>query len=81
MSHKCHWPDCPKEVPPKIWGCGPHWFKLPRVLRLRIWKEYRPGQEITKTPSAGYIEAAKAVQKWINEEKTSSGFPPELEEA
>lgn len=47
-----------------MWGCKGHWFKLPRDLRARIWATYRPGQEITKTPSDAYLAAAKSVQLW-----------------
>jgi len=36
-------------------------------LRNKVWATYRPGQEITKTPSAEYIEVAKEVQAWIKE--------------
>jgi len=65
MAHKCHWPGCEVEVPPAMWGCKPHWFSLPKRLRDLIWANYRRGQEVTKTPSAGYIDAAKQVQDWI----------------
>jgi len=65
MSHHCHWDGCKREVPPKLWGCKEHWFKLPKPLRDAIWKEYRPGQEITKTPSARYVAVAILVQAWI----------------
>ena len=65
MIHVCHWPDCPKVVPPKTWGCREHWFKLPKPLRDAIWKYYVPGQEITKTPSVEYLVAATLVQMWI----------------
>lgn len=65
--HHCHWPGCEKQVPPAMWGCGPHWSALPSVLRRRIWDAYRPGQEITKTPSGAYLEAAAAVEKWVRE--------------
>jgi hypothetical protein len=65
MSHTCHWPGCSRAVPPKMWGCRQHWFSLPKQLRDRIWANYVPGQEITKTPSVAYIEAARAVQDWI----------------
>lgn len=41
-----------------MWGCKPHWFKLPKAIRDRIWATYVPGQEITKTPSEDYLEAA-----------------------
>jgi hypothetical protein len=65
MPHTCHWPGCGKLVPPKMWGCKEHWFALPKPLRDRIWAAYQPGQEITKTPSLEYIEAAKQVRNWI----------------
>jgi hypothetical protein len=66
-SHHCHWPGCAKQVPPAMWGCKAHWFTLPAVLRARIWATYKPGQEVTMTPSAAYLEAADAVQAWIAE--------------
>lgn len=69
MSHTCHWPGCPKEVPPKMWGCKDHWFRLPTRLRAWIWQTYVPGQEVTKTPSVEYLHAANAVQAWIVEYK------------
>lgn len=64
-GHHCHWPGCDKPVPPSMWGCKKHWFTLPAYLRKRVWATYRPGQEITKTPSADYIAVAKEVQVWI----------------
>jgi hypothetical protein len=64
-KHHCHWPDCDKPVPPAMWGCKAHWFKLPMRLRSRIWATYRPGQEISKTPSAEYLTVAHEVQDWI----------------
>ena len=66
-AHTCHWPGCPRRVPPSMWGCKPHWFRLPVLLRNKVLANYRPGQEITKTPSAEYIEVAKEVQAWIKE--------------
>lgn len=65
MAHTCHWPGCTKEVPPKMWGCKTHWFKLPKRLRDKIWATYVPGQEISKTPSKEYLEAATEVRNWI----------------
>jgi hypothetical protein len=65
MTHTCHWPGCERPVPPRLWGCKPHWLALPQQLRDLILKTYRPGQEITKTPSREYIDAARTVQDWI----------------
>lgn len=66
-EHHCHWPGCNKQVPPAMWGCKQHWFKLPMALRNRIWATFKPGQEVSMTPSPEYLEAADAVQKWIKE--------------
>jgi hypothetical protein len=64
-NHTCHWPGCGKRVPPAMWGCKRHWFMLPADLRAKIWGAYRPGQEITKTPSREYVAIAREVQEWI----------------
>jgi hypothetical protein len=64
-SHTCHWPGCPQQVAPALWGCRKHWFMLPKRLRDKIWQAYEPGQEDTMSPSDSYIEIAKEVQAWI----------------
>lgn len=64
-KHLCHWPTCTTPVPPKMWGCKPHWFKLPRILRDQIWSTYVPGQEERKDPTPAYLDAAYAVDRWI----------------
>lgn len=65
-KHTCHWPRCEVVVPPAMWGCKKHWFTIPKRLRDKIWKTYVPGQEITKTPSAEYVQAAVEVREWIS---------------
>jgi hypothetical protein len=64
-DHSCHWPGCDKQIPPAMWGCSYHWYRLPQTLRYKIWNTYRPGQEVTMTPSPAYIKVAEEVQKWI----------------
>lgn len=64
-AHHCHWTGCTKQVPPAMWGCKTHWFKLPAALRSKIWRHYRPGQEEDMRPSPAYIDAALEVQHWI----------------
>ena len=71
--HTCHWPGCETQVPPAMWGCKPHWFKLPKRLRDAIWDEYVPGQEQRMDPSDGYLDVAIEVQAWIEENYTSTG--------
>lgn len=63
--HHCHWPGCKTQVPPAMWGCKKHWFRLPKKIRDRIWAAYEPGQEVTMTPSPDYLEAANAAEEWI----------------
>ena len=66
-NHHCHWPGCSKQVKPALWGCFVHWYSLPSWLRTKIWRAYRPGQEVTMDPSPEYLLAAKEVQDWIRQ--------------
>lgn len=63
--HVCHWPGCPRQVPPARWGCRDHWYMLPPHLRAKIWAAYQIGQEETANPSRTYVEVALEVQEWI----------------
>ena len=64
-KHHCHWPGCTTQVPPAMWGCRTHWFRLPKALRDRIWRAYVPGQEVDTSPSETYLQVADDVQRWI----------------
>lgn len=64
-NHTCHWPGCGDQVPPAMWGCRTHWYKLPKRLRDKIWAAYAPGQEVSMRPSRAYLEAAREVEAWI----------------
>lgn len=48
-----------------MWGCREHWYALPLALRTKIWRAYKPGQEIDGTASAEYFAIAHEVQVWI----------------
>lgn len=65
--HTCHWPGCDKQVPPAMWGCKKHWFKLPKNLRDKVWIAYRPGQEETLNVSQYYFEVMDEIEIWIKE--------------
>lgn len=67
-EHECHWPGCKRQVPPAQWGCKQHWFKLPKLLRDKVWAAYRPGQEVDMTPSEEYLAVAREVQRWISQQ-------------
>lgn len=60
MAHTCHATDCPTRVPSEMFMCRPHWFRVPKMLRDRIWATYRRGQCNDMNPSDAYCEAAKA---------------------
>jgi len=64
-NHHCHWPGCDKHVPPAMWGCPKHWYALPPDFRRRVWKLFRPGQEVNGTPSPEYVQLAREIQEWI----------------
>lgn len=71
LPHVCHWPGCGKLVPPSMWGCKPHWFRLPKRIRYDIWNAYVRGQEVRRDPSRDYIVAARAAQIWIAEQEAT----------
>lgn len=47
--------------------CSRHWRMVPKKLQREVWRTYRPGQEITKTPSAEYLKAADAAVKAVRQ--------------
>jgi capsular polysaccharide biosynthesis protein len=55
MRHTCHAKKCLVEVPPKMFMCKRHWYRLPKRMRDKVWELYVPGQEVTKTPSPEYL--------------------------
>ena len=63
----CHWPGCERQVPSHYWACAEHWAELPKRLRDRLVRAYRPGQEIDKQPSREYIQTAQEVHHWMVE--------------
>lgn len=74
MPHECHAPGCGKQVPPKMFACREHWYKLRRPMREAIWREYRPGQESDKNPSLRYLAVQTLARAWL-------AFKPNDEEA
>lgn len=65
MSHTCHAKGCDRRVPPRMFMCKAHWFRLPKPLRDAIWATYRPGQENDKQPSRAYLENAQCAIEWL----------------
>jgi hypothetical protein len=78
-GHHCHWPGCDKAVPAAVWGCKKHWYMLPPNLRGKIWVNFSPGQEQSKTPSRNYVEVAREVREWIYENYPETRPKPKLE--
>ena len=75
-EHHCHAMRCETPVPPKMLMCRRHWFMVPASLRRAVWAAYRPGQEITKTPSEGYLDVMlAAIEAVDNKERESLGEP------
>lgn len=63
--HHCHWTGCGVQVPPAMWGCKKHWFMLPQAIRDEIWRTFKPGQEVSATPSREYVAAVRKAEAWI----------------
>jgi len=63
--------------------CRRHWFSLRRAVRQAIWREYKPGQEDTKTPSPRYMAVQQlAIAELVfapNDEKAAAEALPYIE--
>jgi len=57
--HVCHAKNCGKPVPPKLLMCLKHWRMVPQSIQRKVWRHYRPGQEIDKLPTAEYLVVMK----------------------
>jgi hypothetical protein len=55
LAHTCHAIGCSIRVPPRMLMCARHWRMVPRKTQITVWNEYRPGQEMDKKPSLGYL--------------------------
>lgn len=64
-KHYCHIRYCTKEVPPEMFACNKHWLQVPANIRREIWRHYRAGQEVYKTPSPEWLEAARRAQEAV----------------
>lgn len=77
-KHTCHAEGCTRIVPPALLMCGRHWKQVPRDLQRDVWRTYRPGQEITKNPSAEYLRAAKAAINSVRVKEQQCEAQPSL---
>lgn len=63
--HTCHATGCTNEVPPVMFMCRDHWYKLPKGLRDEIWRTYRPGQCDDWNITSEYANAARAGVRYL----------------
>lgn len=64
VQHPCPWPECPKRLDRKYWGCGTHWFKLPKALRDKIWGTWGERRKPGGNPQP-HIDACAEADRWI----------------
>jgi hypothetical protein len=79
MSHTCHARACKVPVPPKLLMCPKHWKLVPRLEQAQVWAHYRPGQEIDKTPTKKYLDAADAAIRAVAQKEGSLNRPKQEE--
>lgn len=78
-THRCHVPNCPMLIPPRMLMCKGHWVSVPTKLKKQIYKTYRAGQEIDKQPSVEYLQAAREAIKAVQIKSKQLEFrDPEL---
>ncbi len=81
VQHHCHAKGCTVPVPPKMFMCRRHWYTLPKSMRDAIWAAYRPGQEVDKNPTVGYMEIAEACIDFVALKETKPMKPSTGESA
>jgi DNA polymerase III epsilon subunit-like protein len=59
-EHRCHAKGCHARVEPRLLMCPRHWRAVPANLQADVWRTYRAGQEIDKSPTREYLAAARA---------------------
>jgi hypothetical protein len=59
MAHTCHAVGCNVSVPPRLLMCIKHWRMVPLAIQRKVWRAYRPGQEIDKRPTDNYFVVAR----------------------
>lgn len=68
-THTCHANNCETKVPPAMFMCRKHWFKLTTALRHELLDAYEPGQENRMDPSDEYIEVAQRCVAYVAEKE------------
>jgi uncharacterized protein (DUF3820 family) len=58
-GHVCHAEGCNVSTEPRMLFCLKHWRMVPASIQRAVWREYRPGQERDKKPSAEYLVVAR----------------------
>lgn len=76
MIHLCHAVACKKEISPRLFVCPKHWRKLHKVFQDAIWREYKTGQEVSKTPTNRYIAVQRGAISLL---ATIDGYTQEAE--
>lgn len=65
---RCRWPGCECDARVAWYGCAVHWFRIPRLLRDRLVRAFRPGQEERPgSASLAWREADAEIQRWIGD--------------
>ncbi len=68
-EHPCHALGCDVEISPSMLMCLRHWRMVPRNIQRAVWKEYVPGQEVTKTPTSKYLEVMQQAIRAVAEKE------------
>jgi len=75
QEHHCHARGCQTPVPPRLLMCGRHWRMVPKPLQRAVWRKYRPGQEVDKTPTREYLDTAIAAINAVAQQENQPLLP------
>lgn len=71
--HKCRAASCALQISDSLLMCRPHWYKVSKATRNRVWKFYRDG------PASDYLTAVRQAIREVASAEAPDPDDPQLE--
>ena len=82
INHRCHAIGCKKECKPEFLMCPKHWYTVPKLIQVSVYKTYRKGQCDDMQVTPGYCQAASnaVIAVAIKEKRLPVGYKLKVED-
>lgn len=61
----CRWPGCDAKIPREKWSCDKHWHMIPLRFQHRLFANYHPNQDETRSVSREYLAIVREFEEWV----------------